>query len=94
MGPGTAPVDFRTKARSAASASSFTTSPPPMTSEWPFRYLVVEWMTTSAPNSSGRWLMGVAKVLSTTRRAPPSRAMPAMTSRSQSRIMGFVGVST
>ena len=33
---------------------------------WPFRYLVVECSTMSAPSSSGRWKNGVAKVLSTT----------------------------
>ncbi len=31
---------------------------PPTTSEWPFRYLVVECTTRSAPSSSGRWKYG------------------------------------
>ena len=56
IGPGTAPDDFRTKAISSANASSLTTSIPPMTSEWPFRYFVVECITTSAPSSNGFWL--------------------------------------
>ena len=28
---------------------------PPIMSLWPFRYLVVEWKTMSAPSSNGRW---------------------------------------
>jgi hypothetical protein len=43
-----------------------------MMSEWPFRYLVVECMTTSAPSSRGRWLNGEANVLSTIRIRDPS----------------------
>ena len=42
-----------------------------MTSEWPPRYFVVECTTKSAPSSSGRWLTGVANVLSTATIAPP-----------------------
>ena len=40
--------------------------PPP----WPSIYLVVEWVTISAPHSKGRQLTGVAKVLSTIRGTP------------------------
>ena len=43
---------------------------PPITSEWPPRYFVVEWTTMSAPSSSGRWRYGVANVLSTTHERP------------------------
>jgi hypothetical protein len=43
---------------------------PPITSECPPRYFVVEWTTTSAPSSSGLWRYGVANVLSTTTMAP------------------------
>ena len=39
---------------------------PPITSEWPLRYLVVECTTMSKPSSSGRWIHGEAKVLSHT----------------------------
>ena len=94
MGPGTAPEELRTKRISSASAPSFTTTMPPMMSEWPLRYLVVEWTTTSAPSSSGRWLKGEAKVLSTISSAPAPCAISAITRRSQSRIIGLVGVST
>ena len=54
--PGTAPVDFRMKRRSSASAWSFTATSPPMRSEWPLTYLVEEWTEKSAPSSRGRWL--------------------------------------
>ena len=37
---------------------------------WPSMYLVVEWVTMSAPHSIGRQLTGVAKVLSTIRGTP------------------------
>src|SRR2546425_1266038 len=45
----------------SARASEFTTTIPPIMSLWPFRYFVVEWSTTSAPSSSGRWKHGVAR---------------------------------
>ena len=38
---------------------------PASTSEWPFRYLVAECITRSAPSCSGRQPIGVAIVLST-----------------------------
>ena len=41
----------------------------------PPRYLVHEWITRSAPSSSGRWLTGVAKVLSMISLAPPKRRL-------------------
>ena len=44
--------------RSASSASATTATPPTM-SECPFRNLVAECMTMSAPSSSGRWIHGV-----------------------------------
>ena len=43
-----------------------TIATPPITSEWPFRYLVVECTTMSKPSSSGRCTNGLAKVLSAT----------------------------
>ncbi len=93
QGPGTAPVAMRRKPTSSASASSSTTTMPPMMSEWPFRYLVVEWTTMSAPNARGRWLKGEAKVLSTATSAPPSWATSAMAAMSHRRIIGLDGVS-
>ena len=40
---------------------------PPTVAACPSMYLVVEWVTMSAPKSNGLQLMGVAKVLSTMR---------------------------
>lgn len=49
-----APTAFcRKPIRSASSARVVTTTPPTL-SLWPLRYLVVEWMTISAPHSMGR----------------------------------------
>ena len=42
---------------------------PPTLSLWPLRYFVVLWVTRSAPNSIGRWMYGLANVLSTTSRS-------------------------
>ena len=53
---------------------------PPSTSPWPARYLVTLCTLKCAPNSSGRAISGVAKVLSTTSAAPASRAISAMRS--------------
>ena len=65
---------------------------PPTASECPPRYFVVECTTTSAPSSSGRWLAGVANVLSTATSASRLRATtPAMSTTLSS---GLVGVST
>ena len=70
------PRPWRSGGRRSCSASSRsrTTSAPPTTSEWPPKYLVVEWTTTSAPRVSGCWRYGDAKVLSTTSSAPASWA--------------------
>src|SRR2546422_448519 len=87
-GPGTAPTAFCTKPIRSARSSRFATSIPPTMSLCPFRYLVVECSTTSAPSSSGRWKHGVAKVLSTTNRAPARRAISPAAARSHRRIIG------
>ncbi len=39
---------------------------PPVTSLWPFRYLVALCIARSTPSASGCWLIGLAKVLSIT----------------------------
>ena len=78
--------------RSPSSASPTTATPPTM-SECPFRNLVAECMTMSAPSSSGRWIQGVAKVLSTTTRIPRPRAAATTAAMSTSFSSGFVGVS-
>src|SRR5438876_780166 len=79
--------------RSASSASCSATTPP-TTSEWPPRYFVLECTTTSAPRPSGCCRYGVAKVLSTTTRAPRSCASLATAAMSTTVSSGFVGVST
>ena len=70
--PGIAPTRSRRPLRTSYSWSSRTTSAPITTSLWPARNLVTECSTMSAPSSSGCWSSGVAKVLSTTTRAPAS----------------------
>ena len=60
---------------------------------WPPRYLVAEWMTTSAPHSSGRMRYGVAIVLSTTSGTPTSWATPATPAMSSTAALGFAMVS-
>ena len=55
---------------------------PPTISEWPFRYLVAECSTISKPSSSGRWIMGEAKVESATVRMPRALPISAMAARS------------
>ena len=93
-GPGTAPSDFCRKRRRSAIVGSFVATKPPITSEWPPRYFVVEWTTASAPSSSGRWRYGVANVLSTTRIAPTACAASAAARMSTRFSTGFDGVST
>jgi len=65
-----------------------------MTSEWPFRYLVVECTTMSKPSSRGRCTQGEAKVLSHTEMMPRLRAIAATASRWTSLSSGLVGLST
>ncbi len=66
---------------------------PAMTSLWPFRYFVALVMTTSAPCSMGRRLIGLAKVASTSRARPNSLVTCAIGARSMMRRVGLVGVS-
>ena len=73
--------------------SSAETSAPPTTSLCPFRYLVAECMTMSAPSASGRVSTGVATVLSTARSAPASCASAAHAAMSVTAQVGFAGVS-
>ena len=93
-GPGTAPTAFWRKRSRSATASSLVPAKPPTTSEWPPRYLVVEWTTTWAPRARGFCRYGVAKVLSTTQRASRSAAKAAVSSMSTSDSSGLDGVST
>ena len=56
-----------------------------MTSLWPARYLVAEWMMMSAPREMAFWLMGVAKVESMQTRAPWARHSSAILGMSTQR---------
>ena len=57
------PCDWRiVRARAQRASSRAKQSAPAMTSECPFRYLVAECMTTSAPSAIGRVKTGVAQV--------------------------------
>ena len=93
-GDGTAPAAFWWKRSRSSRSSRRVASRPLITSEWPERYFVAECMTTSAPSSSGRWMNGVAKVLSTTVSAPAVAAMRATALMSTTLRSGLVGVST
>ena len=85
----------RASARPARrSGSAGPAATPASTSEWPFRYLVAEWKTRSAPCSSGRQLIGVAIVLSTTSLAPAAWAISATAGMSATARCGFETVST
>ena len=65
---------FAHSSKNSWSSGVAATTAPPITSLWPFRYFVVEWITTSAPHSMGRWSAGDMKVLSATTSAPASLA--------------------
>ena len=69
------------------------TSAPAMTSLWPFKYLVAECMTRSAPSAIGRVSIGVATVLSAARSAPASCAIAAAAAMSVTAQVGLAGVS-
>ena len=68
--PGTAPCRLRVATSRSATPTSRATATPSSRSEWPERYFVALCTTTSAPVSSGRCRIGVAKVLSTASSAP------------------------
>ena len=76
-GPRTAPRKARSRWQAdQSSSSSAVTSAPARTSECPFSCLVAECITRSAPQARGRVSTGVDTVLSATRRAPASWAIP------------------
>ena len=59
-GPRMAPWSWRmVRMRAQSSSSAAVTRAPAITSLWPFRYLVAECMTRSAPSASGRVRTGV-----------------------------------
>ena len=67
---------------------------PPSESPWPLMYLVMLWISRSAPWLRGRMQMGPAKVASTLSSAPALCAMSAMASMSLMPVVGLPGVST
>ena len=66
---------------------------PAIRSECPERNLVADSTTTSAPSAAGRTANGVAKVLSTTSRAPAACASSATAAMSSSLSVGLARVS-
>ena len=93
-GDGTAPpLTCIERSRSATGPASRATTTPPITSEWPERYFVVECITRSAPSVNGCWRNGVAHVLSQARSAPAAFAIAAIAPRSVTAIVGLEGVS-
>ena len=66
---------------------------PQIRSECPAKYFVPECMTRSMPKSAGRWLMGVAKVLSIKLMSLCCRARAVTFFRSTTRSVGLVGDS-
>ena len=89
-----APSAFCTNLSHSMSSSFVAMTTPPTLSLCPFRYFVVLWVTRSAPNSIGRWMYGLANVLSTTSRMPCRCARSAAARKSVSVMIGLVGVST
>src|SRR5262245_47011098 len=66
---------------------------PPIDVPCPPRYLVAEWITTSAPKSKGRHRYGDASVESTTSGTPASWATTANASKSATVPAGFATIS-
>ncbi len=52
-GAGTAPIAFCRNLIGSNTAASFASAAPWIRSEWPARYLVTLWTTTSAPSANG-----------------------------------------
>ena len=93
-GPSTPPICARIALiRSHSGDSSRVLSVPAITSECPFRYLVAECITMSAPSSKGRVSTGVATVESTATRAPAACAISQVAAMSVIVHSGFAGVS-
>jgi hypothetical protein len=93
IGPRIAPSAFWMNRSHSMWSSRVATTTPPTLSLWPLRNFVVLWMTRSAPNSIGRWMYGLAKVLSTATTTFRLCATSHAAARSVSRSVGLVGVS-
>src|SRR5207245_7080758 len=87
------PIFCSVRSRSKSGPRSRATTMPPSTSEWPPRYLVVACTIRSAPSLNGDDRIGVAVVLSHTKRAPAARAMAAILPRSLTFHSGLDGDS-
>ncbi len=79
--------------RSLPTSFESPTTAPPTQRPWPSRYLVAEWITRSAPSSSGRCSAGVQNTLSTARSAFAFFATRDKASMSDTSVSGFDGVS-
>ena len=78
---------------SVPTTASLPMTAPPTQRPWPSKYLVAEWITISAPSSSGRCRAGVQKQLSTTSRQSLTWASSARALISATSVTGFEGVS-
>src|SRR5206468_3490515 len=91
-GPGIAPALRRQDLiRSQNGSRRAASTAPASTSPCPFRYLVAECTTRSAPNSNGRVSTGVATVLSTATRTPDACARSQTAARSVISHIGLAG---
>ncbi len=84
-----APTAFCQKARCSASSAFWPTTAIRRSRQVTVQVLVVECSTMSKPSSSGRWMYGLAKVLSATlmiRGRGQMRAMAARSDQAQQRI--------
>ncbi|OQC19137.1 MAG: hypothetical protein BWX71_02644 [Deltaproteobacteria bacterium ADurb.Bin072] len=79
--------------RMGAMSSLLPITTPARMSLWPERYLVALWVTRSMPYSRGRWLMGVAMVLSMRVMTPCFFAIFLRSTRSNTLRYGLVGDS-
>ena len=82
----------RNEARQNASSRAVVRQPA-MTSLWPFRYLVAECMTRSAPSASGRVSTGWRRCCRPQASAPAACAISAAPAMSVTDHRGFAGVS-
>ncbi|TYZ59845.1 hypothetical protein PybrP1_005481 [[Pythium] brassicae (nom. inval.)] len=93
-GDGTAPMPFWMKRSFVWISALLVIATPMTTSLWPLMYLVMLWMTTSAPRSSGFWKYGDMNVLSTTSSRLCFFATAATAAMSVILSVGFVGDSS
>ena len=91
-GPSTAPT-VNDMFQIVSIRASGPTMTPAEVSEWPARYFVALCQTRSTPSAIGRWLTGVANVLSASVTMPRSRAIAATAAMSVISSRGLLGDS-